>query len=140
MSTVMVMHLASTDNAVTSKKILCIVGIALLHIAASSFDQFIMNVIRGEGYAHQVVRDLGFMIPDMLQLIIPIWLFRQARRECYTTKPFHRDRNLHKDIVTMLFFVFVLFAICSILWMFHTEELMCPNGYPLWHYMIITSK
>ena len=115
-ATVMVMHLANTDNVVTSKKMLCIVGIALLHITASSFDQFVINVIRGEGYAHQVVRDIGFMVPDLLQLVIPIWLFRKARSESYIARPFSRDKSLHKDIVTMLFFVFASFAICYILW------------------------
>ncbi|XP_055914881.1 uncharacterized protein LOC129948085 [Eupeodes corollae] len=114
-STVMIMHLASTNNAVTSKKIFCIVGIALLHIAASSFDQFVMNVIRGEGYAHQVVRDIGFMIPDILQLLIPLWLLQQSRKESYTTRPFYRDRTLHKDIIAMMFFVLSLFTVCSIL-------------------------
>lgn len=110
------MHLANTTNTVTSKKVFCIVGIAILHITASSFDQFFMNVVRGEGYAHQIVRDIGFMVPDILQLIIPLWLFRKTRKESYSTRPFYRDRNLHKDIVAMLFFVLALFVVCTILW------------------------
>lgn len=52
-STAVVLHLANNDNAVTQRKILCIIGIALLHILASGVDQFISNVIHGEGYAHQ---------------------------------------------------------------------------------------
>lgn len=114
------MHLANTTNSITSKKTCCIVGIAILHITASSVDQFIINVIRGEGYAHQVVRDIGFMVPDILQLVIPIWLFRQSRKETFNTRPFARDRMLHKDIVAMFFFVFALFTICWLLW----EELL----------------
>ncbi|XP_053955962.1 uncharacterized protein LOC129240364 [Anastrepha obliqua] len=114
-SSVLVMHLANTTNTVTSKKVFCIVGIAILHITASSFDQFFLNVVRGEGYAHQIVRDIGFMVPDILQLIIPLWLFRKTRKESYTTRPFYRDRNLHKDIVAMLFFVLALFVVCTIL-------------------------
>lgn len=114
-STVLVMHLANATNVVTPKKVFCIVGIALLHILASSFDQFFMNVVRGEGYAHQIVRDIGFMVPDLLQLFVPVWLLRQARRECYTTRPFHRDRKLHRDIVAMLCLVSLLFVICTVL-------------------------
>lgn len=53
-STSFVLHLASVDNVVTSRKTLAIVGIAILHILASGVDQFISNVFRGEGYPHQV--------------------------------------------------------------------------------------
>lgn len=108
-------HLADTTNLITSKKIFGIVGIAILHILASSFDQFFLNVLKGEGYAHQIVRDIGFMVPDILQVILPLWLLKQMRSESYSIRPFHRDRNLHKDIVTMLFLVIALFAICTIL-------------------------
>lgn len=54
LSTGVVLHLANTDNAVTPRKTFCIVGIALLHILASGFDQFVSNVFQGEGFAHQV--------------------------------------------------------------------------------------
>lgn len=111
----MVMHLANATNVVTPKKVFCIVGIALLHILASSFDQFFLNVVRGEGYAHQIVRDIGFMVPDLLQLFVPVWLLRQTRRESYSTRPFYRDRKLHRDIVAMLCLVSLLFVICTVL-------------------------
>ncbi|KAI9581368.1 hypothetical protein GQX74_012693 [Glossina fuscipes] len=114
-ATTMVMQLADSTNTVTSKKIFCIVGIALLHIIASSFDQFFLNVVRGEGYAHQIIRDIGFMVPDIMQLIIPLWLLKQTRKESFITRPFYRDRNLHKDIITTIFFVLALFMLCSIL-------------------------
>lgn len=47
-------HLANLENIVTPRKVLCIVGIASLHIIASGFDQFIANVFKGEGLLHQV--------------------------------------------------------------------------------------
>lgn len=53
------LHLADKENTVTSRKTLCIIGIALLHITAASSDQFIQNVFFGEGYLHQIVRDIG---------------------------------------------------------------------------------
>lgn len=114
-STVLVMHLASTTNVVKPKKVFCIVGVALLHILAGSFDQFFMNVVRGEGQAHQVVRDIGFMLPDLLHLFIPLWLLRQTRNESFSTRPFYRDRKLHRDIVAMLCLVSLLFVLCTIL-------------------------
>ncbi|KFB51772.1 AGAP007547-PA-like protein [Anopheles sinensis] len=114
-STSFVLHLANVENQVTARKTLSIVGIALLHILASGVDQFISNVFRGEGYPHQVVRDLGFMIPDVMHLILPLWLLRQTRLESFSTRPFYRDRNLRRDVVLMFFVVTVLFTICSFL-------------------------
>lgn len=58
MSTSVVIHLANTDHQVTSRKTFCIVGISLLHITASGVDQFISNVFQGEGYPHQVRKNL----------------------------------------------------------------------------------
>uniref|UniRef100_A0A182WJ30 Uncharacterized protein n=1 Tax=Anopheles minimus TaxID=112268 RepID=A0A182WJ30_9DIPT len=114
-STSVVLHLANVENQVTARKTLSIVGIALLHILASGVDQFISNVFRGEGYPHQVVRDLGFMIPDVMHLLLPLWLLRQTRLESFSTRPFYRDRNLRRDVVLMFFVVTVLFTICSFL-------------------------
>ncbi|XP_016843897.1 uncharacterized protein LOC100121962 isoform X2 [Nasonia vitripennis] len=71
-STILVVHLADDRNPITRRKAFGIVSIALLHILAGGWDQFVTNVVRGEGYAHQVVRDLGFMIPDVLHVIIPL--------------------------------------------------------------------
>lgn len=53
-STVLVVHLADERNAVKRRKAFAIVSIALLHIFAGGLDQFITNVVRGEGYSHQV--------------------------------------------------------------------------------------
>lgn len=53
-STLMVIHLADEKNTVTRRKAFVIVGIALSHIFAAGWDQFITNVVRGEGSDHQV--------------------------------------------------------------------------------------
>lgn len=133
-------------------------GIALLHILASGVDQFISNVIHGEGYAHQVrkgapihflfiinatvagsaqnvddmicadmmfdfrfairsqvVRDLGFMIPDVLHLLIPFLALIRARLDSHSTRSFWRDCKLHKDIAATFFMVVTLFTVCSFL-------------------------
>lgn len=59
-STGVVLHLANSRNEITSRKILCIVGMAILHIIAGGFDQFIVNVFKGEGMHHQVQITLEF--------------------------------------------------------------------------------
>ena len=111
-STAFVLHLANSNNLVTSRKILCIIGIAILHIVAASVDQFITNVFLGEGYMHQILRDVGFMIPDIAHLVIPLYLLR---RESFATRPIYRDRTLRKDIIIMFTIITILFIICSLL-------------------------
>lgn len=71
-STVMVLHLADSSVAVTPGKLLVIVTIAATHIACSGWDQFVGNVLKQEGMLHQVLRDLGFMLPDILHIVIPV--------------------------------------------------------------------
>ncbi|CRL06422.1 CLUMA_CG019491, isoform A [Clunio marinus] len=111
-STTFVLHLANKENYVTSRKVLCIVGVALLHIIAGSVDQFIQNVFLGEGYLHQIVRDVGFMIPDIIHLVVPLVVLR---RETLINKPLHRDKTIRRDILCMFGFVGILFFIVSLL-------------------------
>lgn len=143
-STAAVLHLANTDNAVTQRRILSIIGVSLLHILAGGTDQFISNVIQGEGYAHQVgnmidnrclrwvidiiqqqndctiyysqvVRDLGFMIPDILHVLFPLLALMRARLDSHSTRSFFRDYKLQKDVGAMIFSVVLLFTVCSFL-------------------------
>lgn len=111
-STTFVLHLADKENCVTSRKVLCIVGTALLHIIAGSVDQFIQNVFLGEGYLHQIVRDVGFMIPDLFHLVIPLIVLR---REALVNRPLYRDKTIRKDIFFMFGLIAVMFLIVSLL-------------------------
>lgn len=114
-STAFVIHLAKKSHQVTSRKCLSIIGIAILHIAAGGADQFISNIFKGEGFAHQVVRDLGFMIPDILHFTVPIWLLMRSRKEDSLSRLFYKDKNLRKDVTGMFIIIAVLFIICSVL-------------------------
>ncbi|XP_015367830.1 PREDICTED: uncharacterized protein LOC107164495 isoform X2 [Diuraphis noxia] len=51
----------------------------LTHMLAAGFDQFVINVIGGSGFAHQVIRDLFLMIPDILNIIIPLLEIKNQR-------------------------------------------------------------
>lgn len=55
------------------------------------------------------------MIPDLMHLLLPLWVLRKARTESYTTRPFYRDKNIRRDVVAMLGAVAFLFLICSLL-------------------------
>lgn len=96
----------------TSRKVLCIIGISLLHIIAGSVDQFIQNVFLGEGYLHQIVRDVGFMIPDIFHLVVPLIVLR---RESLISRPLHRDKTIRKDIIIMFGLIVLMFVIVSLL-------------------------
>lgn len=54
-STFLVVHLADNKNPVTHRKAFGIAAIAILHILAGGWDQFVANVFRGEGHVHQVI-------------------------------------------------------------------------------------
>lgn len=54
-SSCIVLKLVDINVPVTSRKASAIVGIAILHVVAGCVDQFILNVIRGEGHMHQVL-------------------------------------------------------------------------------------
>ena len=54
------------------KLVLVIVAIAAGHVAAAGWDQFVTNVLLYEGFLHQILRDVGFMVPDLLNIYLPI--------------------------------------------------------------------
>ncbi|KAI5698469.1 hypothetical protein M8J75_007316 [Diaphorina citri] len=74
-----ILYLCSTTHETTVYKLSVIIGIALVHVCVSSVDQFVSNVLQGEGYSHQVVRDLGFMIPDLLNIALPLLELHKLR-------------------------------------------------------------
>lgn len=114
-STAFVIHLADKSHQTTSKKCLPVIGIAILHILAGGADQFISNVLKGNGFAHQVIRDLGFMIPDILHFVVPIWLLKRSKKEDSLSQLFYKDKSLRKDVTVMFVIVIILFTICSIM-------------------------
>ena len=56
-------------------------SVATLHILASGWDQFVENVVKQEGELHQVMRDIGFMLPDILHIYLPWLELKQMAKE-----------------------------------------------------------
>ncbi|XP_066996643.1 uncharacterized protein [Anabrus simplex] len=104
-STVLVLQLADSRKFISTRKALGISGIALLHVLAGGWDQFVMNVFRGAGHVHQVVRDLGLMVPDLLHVVLPLLEVRSRMRVV--------DKELAKELILILIFIAVGFLICS---------------------------
>lgn len=71
-STLAVVLLVDKNVSVTPSRALIIIDIAVLHIVTSGFDQFVSNVVQGNGRLHQVLRDVFFMVPDLLHVSLPM--------------------------------------------------------------------
>lgn len=80
-STVAVLQLADKNLQASPHRLMVVVGIAGGHVLASAWDQFVSNVMKGEGGVHQVLRDLGFMVPDLLHILLPIQELGQYAKE-----------------------------------------------------------
>ncbi|XP_012276182.1 uncharacterized protein LOC105697439 [Orussus abietinus] len=113
-STALVVHLADRKHSITHRKAFGIAAIAILHILAGGWDQFVTNVVRGEGYAHQVVRDLGFMIPDILHVVIPLWSLRWCDIRSLPGAGL-QESSIKKDLTCMLGMVAMGLCVCSVL-------------------------
>jgi len=67
-----------------------VIAVGLTHMLAAGFDQFVINVIGGSGFAHQVIRDLFLMIPDILNVVIPLLKLKKQKlaiKTHYTDDP-----------------------------------------------------
>lgn len=141
-STGFVIHLANSNNPLKSRKVFCIVGISILHITASGFDQFVSHVFMGEGYPHQVSSEFLVIIciPNysgfprysatniinlkLLQIVRDVGLMVAdvlhfilpllvlRSEDCITKRPFYADQTIRREIIAMLCIVFVLFVFC----------------------------
>ncbi|CAH0394916.1 unnamed protein product [Bemisia tabaci] len=80
-STGYVLYLTDSRNPIEPFYVMPIIGIALIHIMAAAIDQFVANVFKGEGYVHQVIRDLCFMIPDILHVTLPLIELRYSQKQ-----------------------------------------------------------
>ena len=79
-STLTVLKLADINVELSSTLLLIIIDVAALHVLTAGWDQFVTNVIKQEGELHQVLRDLLFMIPDLMHIAVAIYqLFRLAK-------------------------------------------------------------
>jgi len=80
-STVILLQMADTEVQASPHKLMVVVGIGVGHVIAGGGDQFVSNVLKGQGGLHQILRDIGFMVPDILHIILPIMELRQFAKE-----------------------------------------------------------
>ncbi|XP_074656679.1 uncharacterized protein LOC141909894 [Tubulanus polymorphus] len=99
-STVFVLNLCDIEVEMTPRKLLVILSISCLHIIVSSGDQFIENVIlQNWSGKHQFFRDIGFMFPDLLHFIVPLYeLWRLSK---LTNQPLRKIINKFEIIIAV---------------------------------------
>lgn len=113
-SSFLVLQLADIKVPVTSRKVLSIVGVAILHIVAGSLDQFILNVIKGEGHMHQVLRDLSFMVPDILHVLLPLIELKRSFSKGINYSPV-TSFDLKKDLCIITSLISLGLILCMLL-------------------------
>lgn len=111
-STLTVLTLASEEDALSHKKLLLILSIGLSHILISSWDQFVINVIRGHGEAHQVLRDVGFMLSDVINVSFSLYEFHRERR---LPSSFKYQSLENKDLLKSILIILGIFFINLVL-------------------------
>ena len=96
LSTAMVVHLCCRDNRLLPWKLQFIIVISLTHIVVSSLDQFITNVIHGDGQRFEAVRDLALMTPDIFHVLLPYFELSRlaAARKTNILNLFRREELL----------------------------------------------
>uniref|UniRef100_T1J3S7 Uncharacterized protein n=1 Tax=Strigamia maritima TaxID=126957 RepID=T1J3S7_STRMM len=82
-STYFVVHLLDLKESTTPWKLMVVLSVATAHCLTSLRDQFGYNVIRGEGELHQVLRDVGFMLPDLLCVYVALREMKVYARRNY---------------------------------------------------------
>lgn len=79
-STACVILLANKLRPLSIFPLLVILDVAVAHILVSGFDQLVSNVVRGEGNLHQVLRDVGFFLPDLMHIGVALFEMRRLGR------------------------------------------------------------
>ncbi|GAB6032175.1 hypothetical protein CHUAL_010824 [Chamberlinius hualienensis] len=79
-STIAVLWLADKRRTGTVLPLLVIVDVATAHILISGFDQLVSNVLLGDGKLHQVLRDVGMFLPDLLHVAVALIELRNVGR------------------------------------------------------------
>jgi len=85
LSSVLIVLMCDQSRPLRWPELLAVIDIAFVHIITSSGDQFWTNIIRNRGMWHQRVRDIGFMIPDLINVAVPLVYLWQLARQRRTT-------------------------------------------------------
>lgn len=96
-------------------------GVRAMHIRYQNslaffffFSVFTFYIIVIFFFSHQVVRDLGFMIPDILHVLIPLWSIGWQKIYLLPGSGI-RKANVRRDLTCMFGLVLLGIGMCSVL-------------------------
>jgi hypothetical protein len=75
--------------------------------AQSESEEFYEHPLTLISFYFQVLRDLGFMFPDLLHVCLPLYELRRSRKE--------RSRLRFTEFLGLMILVFLGFLVCSVL-------------------------
>ena len=78
-------------------------SIAVLHTLMNGTDQFVVNVFLLRGQLHQVSRDVGLIIPDILHIILPIIEYILILRSVGKIRKTHAENYINVQDVMISF-------------------------------------
>ena len=102
LSTVCVFKMMHNNSKLDNILLLIIFDVSIFHILSSSLDQFIVNVLLRRGYLFQTVRDLSFMIPDVLHAFISFTFLRSNFRSSQNEIRALQRSHIYFSIVAVL--------------------------------------
>ena len=80
-STSCVIQLCNSDNQIVTWKLFTIMLISIVHVLVNCSDQFINNVLLNNGKNFQIVRDIGLLLPDVLNILISFYEIILAQKK-----------------------------------------------------------
>ncbi|XP_050520866.1 uncharacterized protein LOC126894139 [Daktulosphaira vitifoliae] len=112
-STIILYKICDRKREIKKCYMLSVITIGLIHMIAAGFDQFVVNVIGGSGFAHQIIRDLFLMIPDVLNIVISILELQKKRKVMISY--YGDETSSTKEIVFLVIIVISGLIIVSML-------------------------
>lgn len=112
-STFIIISMCSLDNDLASWKILSVVCISIVHILVGGMDQFFMQLVFGDGATFQRFRNLGFLIPDFLHILIPLCVYQNSHGE--NGFVFWRNGFTKKELLYYSLYTFIGFVIGKVI-------------------------
>ncbi|KAK3109111.1 hypothetical protein FSP39_023295 [Pinctada imbricata] len=78
-STIIIFSMCSSEAPIDHRKVLAIVSISVVHMVVGGLDQFFAQLILGHGKLYQKIRNLGFLLPDVVHVVVPLAVLRKNR-------------------------------------------------------------
>jgi hypothetical protein len=76
-SSAIIVYMCLKTTTISPKLLIGVLSINIVHILIGGVDQFVKQLIFMEDNTFQRARNLGFLIPDVLHIVIPLVAYKQ---------------------------------------------------------------